>query len=377
MKLLNAIILSFLFVVTYVDVFSALTSPTDSVTIRGTYVGEKSQRIIVFEAYENPMNSRMYFPIVEGKFEFRLSHTPIETYMIVPEEDFVDGPMRPIEFFSEDSVVIDLFPASRFDENRVTGGVLNREFQNYYTELKSRFRDPYSKLWRAIEAGELKEDEAIAQGATLKQEERAWQANYIAANPSLVSYYLLKIHMLNNDEEGLAELALHFPSFAQRYPDHRYTQLIREFYHAKAQIETKKRFINFTAEDMEGNRKEMKDLLAEKATLINFWASWCGACIIKSRTMIPVYERFHSHGFDIVNVATERNNTAALQALIAREKQPWTTNLVDLDNKNGVWQRYTVNNFGGLMVLVDGNQNILAVNPNAEEVSEILTRLMR
>src|SRR5690606_9785041 len=130
--------------------------------------------------------------------------------------------------------------------------------------------------------------------------------------------------------------------------------------------------ISFQADDLDGNRVLVDSLLAPKVTLLNFWASWCGPCIGKARTMVPVYEAFKDKGFDIINVAREIRNTKALSDLLEREKLPWDTNLVDLESKYGVWTTYGITNLGGAMVLIDASGAVLAVNPTADDVRRIL-----
>jgi len=134
--------------------------------------------------------------------------------------------------------------------------------------------------------------------------------------------------------------------------------------------------VSFHADNLEGNRVLADSLLAPKATLLNFWASWCGPCIKKTRTMVSVYEAFKDKGFDIVSVAREIRNTDALVALLEREKLPWSTNLVDLESKYGVWTKYGITNEGGAMVLIDATGAILAVNPTVDEVKDILEKIV-
>ena len=359
----------------WLSVFSASAFDRDSCIITGTLTGGKSENIIIFKANENPMNQRTVIRLEGNKFSFKLDKRHPEAFMVVPEEDFIEGPMRPVVIFAEDSVVIDLHPAARFDENVINGGAINREYREYQQQIQSMYHDPSTALWAAVESGELEQAEAVLKDSLLLADVRAWSTNYISTHPTMVSYYLVKMLMFSEDEQDLAQLALHYPSFAKHFPDHPYTKLIAAFYFAEEQIKDKKRFIDFGAEDLDGNYRQVHDLLAERATLINFWSSWCGPCIVKSRTMIPVYEKFREKGFDIINVATERANTDALKNLLAREKQPWKTNLVDMDGKYGVWQMYAINNLAGMMVLVDGDENVLAVNPTAVEVAEILEGL--
>lgn len=50
-------------------------------------------------------------------------------------------------------------------------------------------------------------------------------------------------------------------------------------------------------------------------------------------------------------------------------------NLVDLESQYGVWHKYWITNLGGTMVLVDGDKQILAVDPTPEEVMALLEQL--
>src|SRR5690606_33576268 len=163
---------------------------------------------------------------------------------------------------------------------------------------------------------------------------------------------------------------------AAQFPDNPYTEMIGAYLNGRYQLEQGKQYVSFHADDLEGNRVLADTLLAPKATLLNFWASWCGPCIGQTRTMVPVYEAFKDSGFDIINVAREIRNTDALNALLDREKLPWSTNLVDLESKYNVWTKYGITNEGGAMVLVDASGAILAVNPTSDEVKEILETMM-
>jgi alkyl hydroperoxide reductase subunit AhpC len=57
--------------------------------------------------------------------------------------------------------------------------------------------------------------------------------------------------------------------------------------------------------------------------------------------------------------------------IIEKEKFPWI-NLVELDHKNQIWERYGVTRSAGATFLIDKVGKILAIDPTAEEVRKIL-----
>jgi peroxiredoxin len=87
--------------------------------------------------------------------------------------------------------------------------------------------------------------------------------------------------------------------------------------------------------------------------------------------MIPVYNEFKNSGFTILGVAREFDNTNQLKETLEREKFPWI-NLIELNNQNGIWNKYGIPMAGGRTFLVDKDGKILAINPTSEEVRNIL-----
>ena len=83
--------------------------------------------------------------------------------------------------------------------------------------------------------------------------------------------------------------------------------------------------------------------------------------------MVPVYEEYKEKGFTIIGVAGEFENTDRLVNFLEKEKWPWQ-NLVELDRRNSIWQKYGVDGGGGGMFLIDEEGLILAKDPTAEEV---------
>lgn len=83
----------------------------------------------------------------------------------------------------------------------------------------------------------------------------------------------------------------------------------------------------------------------------------------------------HSLSYTVVGVARDVDNAMSIETAVKKDGYPWLT-LVELDDCNKIWGKYRRSNAAGGVFMVDADGKILAVDPSAEEVREILmTRL--
>lgn len=68
-----------------------------------------------------------------------------------------------------------------------------------------------------------------------------------------------------------------------------------------------------------------------KLTLIDFWASWCGACRKQFPAIKKVYEEFNSRGFNVIGIALNDKDKDWKKALM-KDNTPWL-NMRDGNNK--------------------------------------------
>jgi thiol-disulfide isomerase/thioredoxin len=128
-----------------------------------------------------------------------------------------------------------------------------------------------------------------------------------------------------------------------------------------------------TAEDADGKEVNLSELIKGKVALVHLWASWCGPCRRHGMEMIPLYEAYKDKGFTVVGIAREQKKESMLNAR-NRDNYPWT-DLLEMNDKNGIWTKFGIGNAGGGEFLVDAEGNFLAVKTSPEEVREILHRL--
>lgn len=87
--------------------------------------------------------------------------------------------------------------------------------------------------------------------------------------------------------------------------------------------------------------------------------------------LIPLWDEFAGDNFTIVGVAGEFKNDKAMRDAIQKDSYKWL-NLLDLDHRVKIWERYGASNSGGRVIVVDNKGVILDLDPSMEQVRAIL-----
>ena len=399
-------------------VFAELTTWAQSprtIVVEGRVVDRPYSHTVLISPFGQDMrvNPPQEASIHDGRFQLTLEAQP-QAYELTFADEWQQGVWQPVVFFPDaDTIRMTLFPMDSASMNRIDGGPDNA----YLAHMDSVYtcRTPVFMAWDSLQESRytnhtLFNAEAAAlldrinheeDHATLDSLLKIWDAKqkarthmtpkatatdrlmcayrdsvnearyeHIRRHPSLAGYYRLYSEQFFKQPGDVAREEIYRTVYAVRYPEHPYTkQLDQMFYH---QIETGKPFVDFEAPDLDNHMHRLSEKIAGEIALIDLWASWCGSCRRNSIAVIPIYNEFKDKGFTVVGVARESDNTNAMHRAIEKDGYPWR-NLVELNDRAGIWQLYGISNAGGGQFLVDRDGTVLAINPTAAELRKILS----
>ena len=388
-------------------------------TIKGKVINRKSDTLVLQKATGDIRFAPIKIPIKDNSFEYKLVISKIEAYNLVFQDEIKQGAWRPILLFPVNGEInCILYSSSEFEKNQINGSKLNTDFDSFKRSLEENFMAKYkpindstlsliksNKYYSAImlkyqsEINNAKDaetrlklnakiDSLKLSGEDLSQEAKVineqmdrlriemenYKYDYIAHNPTLLSYYFLieDLQGIKYNKVNINNIRKNKELLLNKFPDHPYNEILQTLLDSQDIIKVGGSFIDFIAPDQNGKIFRLADIIKNKYAIIDLWSSWCGPCIKTSRLLIPIYETFKDSGFTVCGVASEIKSKDQMVKTIEKEKYPWI-NLIDLDNKLKIWLKYGIPNSGGGTFFIDNKGKILAINPSAKEIKKILT----
>ena len=108
-----------------------------------------------------------------------------------------------------------------------------------------------------------------------------------------------------------------------------------------------------------------------KVTMLDFWASWCGPCRAFNPTLVRIYKKYHSKGFEVLGVSFDTDK-ARWEDAIKKDGLTWP-HVSDLKGwENAVGTPYMVK-YIPQNVLVDQSGTIIKRRATEEEIEQILS----
>ncbi len=95
-----------------------------------------------------------------------------------------------------------------------------------------------------------------------------------------------------------------------------------------ATIKDRKTAPDFSLTDANGAKMKLSDLRG-KVVLLNFWATWCGPCVIEIPWFESFEQQYKSKGFEVVGVSMDEDGWPAVKPFIAEHKMNYRVLLGD------------------------------------------------
>ncbi len=183
----------------------------------------------------------------------------------------------------------------------------------------------------------------------------------------LVFKAIVYMQLFNNTDKALAifkQIKTDLPNTATaKEMDEAISQLQRQADSDKIQksLVVGAKFPDFAVKDLDGKPLSLANEKG-KVVLVDFWATWCGPCVMEMPNVIAAYNKYHAKGFDIIGISLDDKDKAPLLDYIKTNKMPWPQ---FYDGKR--WDNELAVKYGIMGIpasyLLDGTGAIIAVSP--------------
>lgn len=151
--------------------------------------------------------------------------------------------------------------------------------------------------------------------------------------------------------------------------------LLSGFVNAQLVNAQSEKVVNFTLEDLDGERHSLQQYLDKGPVYISFFAMWCQPCLYKLRALKPVWDTYREDGFTLLVINIDTPNS------LSRVESYWRSQRYDmpllLDPSSRVFELLNGRTLPySLMVAEDGTivKTDMGHLPGDEEKIESLVR---
>lgn len=163
-------------------------------------------------------------------------------------------------------------------------------------------------------------------------------------------------------------------AFKAKHPDLKMTKVMEDKVDRFRSVALGAITPNITLPDSAGILTNLKDIKGEY-TLIDFWASWCGPCLLQIPDLKDAYDEFGNLGFEILGVSIDNNESRWLKAIQKYDMQwPQLSDLKGWGSEAAADYNVTFIPFN---VLIDNNGKIIAKNLHSKALNKKLHELLK
>ena len=131
--------------------------------------------------------------------------------------------------------------------------------------------------------------------------------------------------------------------------------------------------LDFSLPDIKGDSLRLSSMKG-KVFLLDFWASWCGPCRYSNKNLVKLYSKYKQSGFEILSVSLDDRKNAWKKA-VSKDKITWLQ-----INDSGGWDARSASKWQVEAIpasfLIDKNGNVVAINPEKQELENKIRQLL-
>lgn len=277
-----------------------------------------------------------------------------------------------MQFFPENQDVTVTGDLENPQEVKIMGAEAQSLFNEYNeadNAILEQIKDLYAQMEVAYNTNDTVAIEQLdAKGDSIRQASQDYQNDFIKTNAgSFVAHYILNSNKQDLPLEELKEKRAAFTT------ESIYSKDLDDYISKLEALEIGQPFIDFTLQTAEGESVNLAErIAANKVTMVDFWASWCGPCRHENPFVKAAYEKYHELGFDVLAVSVDQDEAAWLKAVEA-DALPYTQ-VRDVENSasDSYLIYYIPSNF-----LFDQEGKIIAKGLRGEELEAKLAETLQ
>lgn len=277
-------------------------------TATGVYNGVRAYLNVADErGYQIPQDTAV---IMNGAFTFKGKVDEPTMWFLK-----VDNIQGSVPVMIENDAIKIVFNKDSIANSEVTGTKSNEDLANYnsdYKKLVSKRIKYNNDIRLRSNTDSIENQRRSAEFNSLNEELKTYPFEFIKNHPDSYFSLVLIQNLIKNNPDLSTEIEIAFEGLNPDIKSSINAQMIRRDIvllkkknDALALLEIGGKAPDFTAPTPDGKKLSLNNIKG-KATIIDFWASWCGPCRRENPNVVKVYNKYHGKGLEIISVSLDR-----------------------------------------------------------------------